>query len=410
MSNITKISLDTLIRERKILLGRGEIISRIEIEKYPGNYPVYSSSAHNNGKFGEYGKYLFDEELITWSVDGGGDFFYRPKHKFSVTNVSGFLKILDYGYIYKFIYYSLFLQHRFLTFDYTTKAHPSVIRKLYHIPQFSRTYQQKIAEILTTIDIAIEKTEDLIKKYKQIKSGLMHDLFTRGVLPDGKLRPPKEEAPELYKETTIGWIPKEWDVNPLNNEVRIIDCKHLTPSYKDSGIPVIRPRNINDDGLDFADVEYVDYKTYLQMTDIHKPGKADIVYSRNASFGIPCYVETEEEFAIGQDVVVMTKKKSNTRFIYYVLKSNIIMKQIMRLFAGSTFGRINLGDIRELRTPIPPINQQHLIIGRLTRVDGLINHEKEKHNKLIKKKFGLMHDLLTGKVSVKVNEEVLTDE
>ena len=40
----------------------------------------------------------------------------------------------------------------------------------------------------------------------------MHDLFTRGVTPDGKLRPTRAEAPQLYKESPLGWIPKEWEV------------------------------------------------------------------------------------------------------------------------------------------------------------------------------------------------------
>jgi hypothetical protein len=55
-----------------ITLGRGKIISKIDIERIPGEYPVYSSSAQGNGEFGKYGNYMFDEELITWSVDGGG--------------------------------------------------------------------------------------------------------------------------------------------------------------------------------------------------------------------------------------------------------------------------------------------------------------------------------------------------
>ena len=38
---------------------------------------------------------MFDEELISWSVDGGGNFFYRSKHKYSLTNVSGYIRVLD---------------------------------------------------------------------------------------------------------------------------------------------------------------------------------------------------------------------------------------------------------------------------------------------------------------------------
>ncbi len=69
-----------------------------------------------------------------------------------------------------------------------------------------------IASILSSIDRAIASTEALIEKYQHIKAGLMHDLFTRGIGADGKLRPPREQAPELYRESAIGWIPKEWKI------------------------------------------------------------------------------------------------------------------------------------------------------------------------------------------------------
>jgi type I restriction enzyme S subunit len=97
--------------------------------------------------------------------------------------------------------------------------------------------QRKIAEILFTIDKTIEKTEALIHKYRQIKAGLMYDLFTRGLTADGKLRPPREQAPELYQETPIGWIPKEWDLRPLEY---ISTYQHGRPypssEYSDEGV------------------------------------------------------------------------------------------------------------------------------------------------------------------------------
>jgi len=77
--------------------------------------------------------------------------------------------------------------------------------------------QQRIAEILSTVDEAIEQTEALIAKTQAIKAGLMHDLFTRGVLPNGQLRPPREEAPQLYKQSPLGWIPREWEVAELGD-------------------------------------------------------------------------------------------------------------------------------------------------------------------------------------------------
>lgn len=91
---------------------------------------------------------------------------------------------------------------------------PSIGRDwLYKVPVGSEEYgeQRRIAEILSTVDEAIEQTEALIAKYQQIKAGLMHDLFTRGVTADGRLRPTRAQAPHHYKKSAIGWIPKEWE-------------------------------------------------------------------------------------------------------------------------------------------------------------------------------------------------------
>lgn len=88
--------------------------------------------------------------------------------------------------------------------------------------------QQRIADILSTIDEAIEQTEALIAKTQQIKAGLIEDLFTRGVSPDGQLRPPYEEAPVIYKESPLGWIPKEWNVLAAR-EVCSLITKGTTP-------------------------------------------------------------------------------------------------------------------------------------------------------------------------------------
>lgn len=89
-----KVKLGDLESQGLIKLGRGKIISKKDIADKPGNYPVYSASATGDGKLGEYGEYMFDKPMITWSIDGGGKFFYR-EGKYSVTNVCGFIDVID---------------------------------------------------------------------------------------------------------------------------------------------------------------------------------------------------------------------------------------------------------------------------------------------------------------------------
>jgi type I restriction enzyme, S subunit len=166
------------IEDRKaIKLGRGEVISKRDIVSNPGDYPIYSSSVKDIALFGRYGSYMFDEELITWSVDGGGHFFYRPKHKFSVTNVSGWMRVLSGDIVTRFLSYQLQFHHAKLVFDYSTKAHPSVIRNIYTINLPIKEEQEKIVDFLTALDEMISAKSKEITKVEQWKKGLMQKMF-----------------------------------------------------------------------------------------------------------------------------------------------------------------------------------------------------------------------------------------
>ncbi|WP_411975681.1 restriction endonuclease subunit S [Sulfitobacter faviae] len=159
-------------------LNRGKVISKKDIAANPGDYPIYSSSVVDNGEFGRYASYMFDEELITWSVDGGGHFFHRKKHRFSVTNVCGWMRvdsaILNYG----FLAAQLQFLHQRLQFDYQSKAHPSVIRNLYKISIPSINEQIKIGQAAIAGDNEIAHWAKYLEKLRTEKKALMQQLLT----------------------------------------------------------------------------------------------------------------------------------------------------------------------------------------------------------------------------------------
>lgn len=175
-------TIEELEKMNIIKLSRGKVISKKDIEKFAGDFPIYSSSIHNNGEFGRYGLYMFDEELVTWSVDGGGNFFYRNKHKFSVTNVCGYIRTNTEYLNYRYLAFQLQFLHGKLFFDYTMKAHPSVIRRAYSVSLPKLPEQIAIATALSDIDTEIENLESRLTKYQNLKQGMMQVLLT------GKIR------------------------------------------------------------------------------------------------------------------------------------------------------------------------------------------------------------------------------
>ena len=68
--------------------------------------------------------------------------------------------------------------HGLFKFDYTIKAHPSVIRKLYRVSVPSLAEQVAIAQVISDMDAEIEGLEHKLIKYKMIKLGMMQELLT----------------------------------------------------------------------------------------------------------------------------------------------------------------------------------------------------------------------------------------
>ncbi|MEQ9354869.1 restriction endonuclease subunit S [Coleofasciculus chthonoplastes] len=275
------------------------------------------------------------------------------------------------------------------------------------VPDLPRRKQEKIGRVYRTLSNAIAHTEALIEKYQQIKAGLMHDLFTRGIGADGKLRPPRDEAPELYQESAIGWIPKDWNweiVADLCSQV--VDCPHSTPIYRDSGIPCIRTADMEPGELILEQAYCVDEKDYKIRTQRLVPKEGDIIYSREGErLGIASPVGIKK-VCLGQRVMLL-RPDSNTdpSFLLWSMNHIDFYRRVVRGLGATTSPHVNVGDIKAIPISVPTYREQVLIGEKINAVQGVLNREKKFRAKLQQKKNGLMHDLLTGKVPVKVHSD-----
>lgn len=274
--------------------------------------------------------------------------------------------------------------------------------------------QRKISVILKTIDQAIEKTEALIEKYQQIKAGLMHDLFTRGIGADGKLRPHREQAPELYQDTPIGWIPKGWSVGSLT--FYLDPSSGLKPgpfgssvkkdSYTLTGFKIYGQEQVISGDQWFGDY-YIDHAKYMTLVDF-SVAEADILVSLVGTIGKVLEIRVPFEPGIINPRLMRFRpntKTTNVEFLKHLLTSNIVSRQLEQYAGGGTMPVLNAGTIRKVKVLIIKDKvEQTSIAEKLDKCESRIEKESALLTKLKNQKSGLMHDLLTGKVEVKIDQ------
>ena len=317
----------------------------------------------------------------------------------------------------EFLYYQLlFIRPSVYKFTAQTtqlNLNAGVVKQLPISYPKDKTFQRKIALILTTIDRTIAHTEALIEKYQQIKAGLMHDLFTRGIGSDGKLRPPREQAPELYQESAIGWIPREWEVHQLQEFADIVSgvtlgAKH-TPDKKII-VPYLRVANVQDGYLDLSDVKDITVNRSTFESLLLQLG--DVLMNEGGDFdklGRGTVWQSEIEPCIHQNHVFRVRTNPNhlgSFFLAYWSQSSFGKKYFVVSSKQSTnLASINSTQLKHFPVAIPSLEEQNRLENCLDKVNTKISLLKDEHKKLLYQKFGLMHDLLTGKVTVTVEPD-----
>lgn len=271
------------------------------------------------------------------------------------------------------------------------------------VPLFRLEEQQKIAQILDTLDTQIQKTEALIAKLEIIKEGLLNDLLTRGIDQTGQLRPTPEQAPELYKESALGLIPKEWAISNLQKSCsEIIDCPHSTPDFQDYGVLVARTSNIKGGVFEAANASKVSEKEYLHRIARLEPKAGDLILTREAPVGEAFVIPTGMKICLGQRVMLLRpdRNKMLGEFLLAQIYSGKLRDRIQILTAGTTNPHLNVSEVSFFTVPLPELSEQKAILRRVMALEVRLDREKKKSIKATKIKSGLMDDLLTGHVSV----------
>lgn len=285
------------------------------------------------------------------------------------------------------------------TFD---SVNASILQKaIVYLPK-EVSEQKHISDILSTCDTVIQNTQKTIEKYKAIKQGMMQDLFTRGLTKDGKLRPSYEEAPELYKQSELGMIPKEWEVKELKVLCGSIgDGLHGTPNYEsNTEIYFINGNNLDNGmiNLDSAEEisEYSYQKNFVELSD------NTVLLSINGTIGNTAFYNGEKVL-LGKSAAYINTKSIDKLFLRYFIQTEYFTKFLNKVLTGSTIQNLSLDSIRKM--PVIDCDEQTAIAKRLSSIDSTIQKEEAILAKYKNIKTGLMARLLTPPEDAQIIDE-----
>ena len=245
--------------------------------------------------------------------------------------------------------------------------------------------QQKIADILSTCDKVIEKTEETIEKYKQIKAGLMQDLFTRGLDENGTLRPTYAQSPDLYKysEELDRHIPKEWDAKRLDGIATILSGKDYKGNPKGNyNIPIYGTGGI------------------MGYTTIPLYSGPAILTGRKGSINTPYYVEGN--FWNVDTIFCLKMLEDNDALWFYY---QIYITDMTKYNEATGVPSTTTKTLNKILFAVPKPPEQMKIAESIIKFDKKIEVEEKYLNKYKQIKQGLMKRLLTPPADAEIVEE-----
>jgi len=253
--------------------------------------------------------------------------------------------------------------------------------------------QQKIAEILSMIDNAIQKTNEIIAKTERLKKGLKEELLTKGI------------GHKEFKDTEIGRIPKEWKLVKLSNIAEDIYYGITAKAIENrGGLKILRTMDIKDYNVDWTALPYCEITQ--KRSDINRflLKRGDLIIARAGTTGVSILVEKDFRNVIFGSYLIKIRlsSKVHPKFMHYFCQSQLYWKHITRSQAGSTLKNISLPILKSLNIPLPSLYEQQKIAEILSTIDKKLEIERKEKEKLERIKQGMMDLLLTGKIRVKV--------
>jgi type I restriction enzyme S subunit len=257
------------------------------------------------------------------------------------------------------------------------------------IPPLSE--QQKIAEILSTVDAKIAIIDQQITETQELKKGLMQRLLTKGI------------GHTEFKDSPLGEIPVGWEVVKICEIADINKNSLPNTTSNDFEFYYIDLSAVKSGTIEFPSEKVAYSNSPSRARRILSNEDVIMATVRPNLLGIGyANFETNKFICSTGFAIISHKENSDGQYIYQNLYSENVQAQINKLIVGSNYPAINSSDVQNIKIPLPHLSEQQKIAIILSSVDEKLATLSEKKETYQELKKGLMQQLLTGLIRVKV--------
>ena len=262
--------------------------------------------------------------------------------------------------------------------------------------------QQKIATVLSTVDQAIEKTEEIIDQYERIKTGLSQDLLQTG----------SRNHEFVETDSRYGQLPEDWALERLVDVTEIVGRTEPptdVDKYWGGNIPWATPDDIRAlDSPTISKTEQTVTQAALEEVSSNLVPPGSVLLTTRATVGL-CAVNEVEMTTSRAFKDLIPGDRLDTWYLYY--RMSTMEDYLNRLGWGSTFTEVIKPVLEKVTIPVPELEEQKEIGEKLRSIDRAIYENIRIENQYQRLKQGLMQDLLSGTVrttdtNIEVPEEI----
>ncbi|WP_289140228.1 restriction endonuclease subunit S [uncultured Pseudomonas sp.] len=268
----------------------------------------------------------------------------------------------------------------------------------------TRVEQTQIARFLdheaARIDALIEEQQRLIELLKEKRQAVISHAVTKGLDPTV---PTKDSGVEW-----LGEVPAHWDVRKFYFGIKaIIDNRGRSPSYIDSGIPILEARQLSDETMecssDFS--KYISEQSHSEFVrDDVAPG--DVLMVTVGTIGKVGVVGENPDYVILQNIVgFRVDDDIESGFMGIYLKSGAAFMAMQATNKESILSSVKVSDFIQHKMPLPPLAEQKTIVrsvnASLSKYGVLQKEAEMLCSTLHERRSALISAAVTGKIDVR---------